>query len=428
MKKLALSALVIATAFVGVGSLQAGDKGSAAGGLELSGNVDVVTGWQHDSKNAQGLLNGVNDLDNAGLLGEGQLGDFRGQGAAYRDTFNFYIDQVELDINKTFGENIRIRADLDFGRANSGSQRVTGANNFNLEQGYVTANIPVGNGLEFLVGRFNIPLGLEAVDRANNIALSYTNLYRFLRPHNTTGMKLYYAFNDLFDWHIYAVNNLYDGISLTGTSGIGSIGVTDTPIPSWGTRFGFTWGEKGKESTVGLSYAGGPEGGVYGINAMRHFTNIADLDFSIHATDNFIIAGEGIFRQDNLGGACLPGGFNQPAVGTAIPVQNCRGFGGNLLLAYNFSETWGMYFRYDYLYDRSGNYINPANYAATTTAGKRQIHDFSLGASYQITEGAKLKMEYRLDMGLIPANGLAAGAGGAKSWNNAFALEFAYNF
>ncbi len=428
MKKLALSALVLATAFVGAGTLQAADKGSAAGGLELSGNVDVVTGWQHDSQNSQGLLNGVNDSDNAAFLGEGQLGDFRGQGAAYRDTFNFYVDQVELDINKTFGENIRIRADLDFGRSLSGSQRVTGGSNFNLEQGYVTANIPVGNGLEILFGRFNIPLGLEAVDRANNITLSYSNLYRFVRPHNVTGAKFYYAFNDLFDWHVYAVNNLYDTINVGGAVSPLGIPLVDTPIPSWGTRFGFTWGEKGKESTLGLSYAGGPEGAVYGINAMRHFTNIADLDFSIHVTDNFIIAGEGIWRQDNLGGACNVGGFNQPVAGTAIPNQNCRAFGGNLLLAYNFSETWGMYFRYDYLYDRSGNYINPANYSATTTTGKRQIHDFSLGASYQITEGAKMKMEYRLDMGLIPANGLAAGAGSAKAWNNAFALEFAYNF
>ncbi len=405
MKKLALSALVIATAFMGVGSLQAADKGSAAGGLELSGNVDVVTGWQHDSKNSLGGVDGVNDVDNAGLLGAGQLGDFRGPSAPYRDTFNFYIDQVELDINKTFGENIRIRADLDFGRALSGSIRTTGANNFNLEQGYVTANIPVGNGLEVLAGRFNIPLGLEAVDRANNIALSYTNLYRYVRPHNVTGMKLYYAFNDLFDWHIYAVNNLYD------TTNIGIGGVTnDTPIPSFGTRFGFTWGEKGKESTLGLSYAGGPEGAVAGINAMRHFTNIADLDFSIHATDNFIIAGEGIFRQDNTLGAC-PGPKGTP---------NCRTYGGDLMLAYNFSETWGMFFRYDYLYDKK------AGAAGFYTGVPQQIHDFALGASYQITEGAKLKMEYRLDMNLYPA-GLVAPTT-AKGWNNSFALEFAYNF
>src|SRR5262245_10040830 len=120
MKKHKLLALAAVAALLSASPLQAKDKKSAAGGLELSGNVDVVTGWQHDTSNSQslgGFL--VNDVDNLGV-GEGQLGDLRGLGAPNHDTFNFYIDQVELDFNKTFGENIRIRADLDFGRALSG--------------------------------------------------------------------------------------------------------------------------------------------------------------------------------------------------------------------------------------------------------------------------------------------------------------------
>jgi hypothetical protein len=408
MKKHKLLALAAVAALLSAAPLQAKEKTSAAGGLEVSGNVDVVTGWQHDNSHSQSLGGFVvNDVDNLGV-GEGQLGDLRGLGAPNHDTFNFYLDQVELDLNKTFGENIRIRADLDFGRALSGSGRTTAGTNFNLEQGYVTANIPIGNGLEFLIGRFNTPIGLESVDRPDNIALSFSNMYRFLRPHNTTGVKLYYAFNDLFDWHIYVVNNLYDTIVSVGNPFTATpipAGVNDTPIPSFGTRFGFTWGQKGKENVVGLSFAGGPEGVVFGRNQMKHFTAIGDLDFSFHVTDNFIIAGEGLYRKDNAGGAC----FN------AVGGPNCSGFAGQLLLAYNFNETWGGYFRYDYLNDRNGNYTVPV------AAPGMQIHDFSLGASYQITDGAKLKMEYRFDLGLPRG-------GGGKSQNHGFALEFAYNF
>lgn len=403
MKKIGLIALLAALALASAGTLQAKDKG-AAGGLEISGNVDVVTGWQHDSANAGGISNTVNDADNNLTQGEGQLGDLRGIGTPNSDSFNFYIDQVELDLNKTFGENIRIRADLDFGRGLSGTLRTTGGANFNLEQGYVTANIPIGNGLEFLIGRFNTPIGLESVDRNENIALSFSNLYRFLRPHNTTGMKLYYAFNDLFDWHIYAVNNLGDLIVPNGGAGF-----TDTPIPSYGTRFGFTWGEKGKENVIGLSYAGGPEAAMRGANLMRHFTHIGDLDFSFHVTDAFIIAGEGMYRQDNSAGAC-PVGLTAAA---AFAGSNCRAFSGTLTFAYNFNETWGGWFRYGYLHDLQGNYTN----------FDQQIHDFTLGAAYQITEGAKLKMEYRLDLALLSNLN-----GGGKAYNNAFALEFAYNF
>jgi putative OmpL-like beta-barrel porin-2 len=395
MKKRGLLALAAAVALLSASALQAAEKKSAAGGLELSGNADVVTGWQHDTSNAGGAISGVNAADDAGS-GEGQLGDFRGVGAPHRDTFNFYIDQVELDINKTFGENIRIRADLDFGRLLSGSGRNTAGTNFQLEQGYITANIPIGNGVEFLAGRFNTPIGLEAVDRADNIALSFTNIYRFLRPHNTTGVKVYYAFNDRFDWHLYVVNNLFDTIG------------NDTPIPSYGTRLGFTWGEKGKESVVGFSYAGGPEAAVIGNNQMAHLTHIGDIDFSFHLTDALLLAGEGIYRQDNNGGAC-PTTAVAAAPGNAG--KNCKAFGGDLVLAYNFNETWGGWFRYEYMHDFQGNY----------TAIDEQIHDFSLGASYQITEGAKLKMEYRLDLAL-PAGPVST------ALNHGFALEFAYNF
>jgi|GEM_PF-655840 len=441
MKKHKLWALVAVAALLGAGTLQAAEKKSAAGGLELSGNVDVVTGFQYDNANslqlgygqttAAGALtpNVVNDADNVGV-GEGQLGDLRGKGAPSHKTFNFYIDQVELDINKTFGENIRIRADLDFGRGLSGSLRTTGlGSNFLLEQGYVTANIPIGNGLEFLIGRFNTPIGLEAVDRADNIALSYTNIYRWLRPHNTTGAKIYYAFNDLFDWHVYAVNNLYDSIGSVTGAAIAPLNQTtnDTAVPSWGTRFGFTWGEKGKENVVGLSYAGGPEGianniTVAGVNfaatSKTHFTQMADLDFSFHVTDSFIIAGEGIIRMDAANGGL-------GACTTSAPT-NCKAFAGDLLFAYNFNETWGMYFRYEYFADRQGNYTlayaKVANLAAGggAVAANYQMHDFSLGTTYQITDGAKMTAEYRFDLGVPVAGG--------KPQNQAFALEFAYNF
>lgn len=427
MKKLGLVALVATLVLSSAVSLKAADKKGSPGGLELSGNVDVVTGWQHDSKNADtfvgtngtnAIVSTINDADNTGLLGEGQLGDFRGLGSPRRDTFNFYLDQVELDLNKTFGENIRLRADLDFGRFLSGSQRVTGNNNFLLEQGYVTANIPLGNGVEFLIGRYNVPLGLESVDRAENITLSYTNLYRFIRPHNVTGAKIYYAFSDVFDLHIGVVNNLYDQIFGTPAGSAGNNFRNDTPVPSYHARFGFTWGEKGKEHVVGLSYAGGPEGVVPHLvggtlvsqNLERHFTHIADIDYSFHVTDAFVIAGEAIYRQDNKnGGACNS------------LTKNCKSWAAQATFAYNFNETWNGYFRYEYLHDFQGNYTNV----------DQQIHAFSLGAGYQIADGAKMKLEYQLDLGL-PARNIAKQTAystyGRTYWNNAFALEFAYNF
>jgi putative OmpL-like beta-barrel porin-2 len=417
MKKLGIFALAAALAsFTAIGSSRAAE--SAAGGLEFSGNVDVVTGWQHDDggtydplgscPNGLGGL-GCNAIDTAGS-GSGQLGDFRGLATPNRDTFNFYLDQVELDLQKTFGENIRLRADLDFGRFLSGSFNTTASglnptSAFNLEQGYVTANIPVGNGMEFLIGRFNAPIGLESVDRPDNITLSFSDIYRYVRPHNVTGAKIYYAFNNWFDWSVYLVNNLSDSISFAAG--------TDSAIPSWGTRFGFTWGAEGQKSTLGLSYAGGPEQN----NNNAHLTHILDLDFLLHVTKNFRIGGEGIYRQDNVV-AALEG-----------LTPNSKAIGGQLVLAYAPSETWDFFFRYDYLHD-----INPT---AAYTGVDQQINAFSVGTTYQITDGAKMKLEYRLDLHNYATNqGLpgilavppAVTLADTSSIQNAFSAEFAYNF
>lgn len=385
---------------------------SVAGGLEFSGHIDVVTGWQHDDASTSdfgscsfgpGIL-GCNDIDSAGS-GYGELGDFRGLGTPSRDTFSFYVDEVELDVQKSFGENIRIRADLDFGRFLSGTPNQGGAN-FIIEQGYVTFNLPIGNGAEFLVGRFNAPIGYESVDRIDNTTISFSNIFRYVRPHNLTGAKLYYAFNEWFDWSLYVVNSLQDVFSFTAG--------TDSAIPSYGTRFGFTFGEEGQESTIGLSYAGGPE--AFGHNA--HLTHIFDLDFMVRVTESFTLAGEAIYRQDNTGFTA--------ANGLVFGPPNSKVFGGNLLFAFAPSETWDFWFRYGYIHD-----FNPTG---AYTGLDQQINTFTVGAAYQITDDAKFKIEYRLDWRHYSAASAAAAApitganGGQNSLSHGVAGEFAYEF
>jgi len=395
MKKVGLVALMAATTLMGVGVVQA-EKGSksAAGGLEIGGHLDAVVGWQHDGKNARGGLNTVNDADTSGRVGFGQLGDFRGAASAKHDTFNFYLDSAEIDLAKSFGENIRIRADLDLGRTLSGT-----LNALNVEQAYATFNIPAGNGIEVAVGRFNLPIGIESVDRPDNVALSFSNIYRFVRPHSGTGAKLYYAFSDNVDLQIYAVNNLTDRIT-NGT-------VTDTAVPSAGARLGFNWGSEGKKSTLGISGFWGPEGIAAGVSTNRHYTFGGDIDFTWNITDKFMLGLEGIYRQDNRGGAC------SPVASAQNTGKNCKAYAGQALLDYAFKDNLDGYLRYDYLHDIHGNY----------TGFDSQSHVFALGGGYQITDGVKVKAEYRLDMTLP-----AAVHGTAKGISHGFALEFAYRF
>jgi hypothetical protein len=411
MKKLTIAIALLAMSL----GLQARAEESKAGGLEFSGFVDTVVGWQHDD---------AASFSPPGFPGSGQLGDFRGPNAPTRDTFNFYIDSIELDLNKSLGDRLRIRVDLDFGRVLSGSSRVTESppvfvnfgnpfpNNFNLEQGYLTLGIP-GNG-ELLFGRFNAPIGYYVVDRLDNPTISFSNIYNFVTPTNITGMKAYWAFGEHYDLNVYLVNQLSDCLFTTGClSGPSIPGVSgDSAVPSWGMRFGFTWGEEGKKSTLGISYAGGPE--QPGHN--KFLTNIIDLDFAIKATENLLIAGEGIYYQQNLSPQ------QRAILGATAP--NNKFAGGLLVLDYGLSDIWDLFFSYGYVNDFQG----------ALTGLDQQIHNFVLGAGYQITDGAKLKLEFRTDLHLYSAAAAALGAstfgtnGDDTALSYGLAAEFAYRF
>jgi len=183
MKKLFIAILAIGLfAFIAT-SVDAQEK-YVAGGFEMAGHVMAGGGYQHHNNKANTYFTTDGDVGyDSGVMGK-YLGTAPNNSS---DHWNFFIDEVELDIMKSFGENVRLRADLDFGRVAS-SGRNSAA--FVLEQAYATANIPVGNGIEFLLGRFNTPIGFESVDVIDNDTISKSVLVTGLRPANTTGMKI----------------------------------------------------------------------------------------------------------------------------------------------------------------------------------------------------------------------------------------------
>ncbi|HEX5033275.1 MAG TPA: porin, partial [bacterium] len=261
---------------------------------------------------------------------------------------------------------------------------------------------------EFLIGRFNVPMGYYLVDRADNVTISYSNIYNFVTPTNATGAKMYWAFGDHFDFHLYLVNQLYDCIILGAACLVGPPGSgADSAIPSWGMRMGYNWGEEGKKSTVGLSYAGGPEQA----DNNAHLDHMINADLAWKITENFLLAAEFHYQQRN----------NLPTV--AGP--NAKFIGGLLVIDYALSDVWDLFFSYGYIHDFQGKF----------TGADQQIHNFVIGAGYQITDGAKMKLEYRMDLhhfasttGSQATLVTPAANGDTTSLSHAIAAEFAYNF
>ncbi len=207
MKKLIAMAVAIAVVgFMGVTDVR------AEGDLEVSGHVNIVSGWQRTHGNST-LAPG----QAAGLLNDGLVAP----GPASTDQFHFFVDEVELDLAKQFGENIRLRADLDFTPA--GNRVGPAAGQVGVEQAYITVNVPLGNGAELLFGRFNSGIGLDPIDRNELSTISFSTIHRTLLPHNITGMNFYYGISENWSFDFFVVNDLQDA----------GVGVT-TDIPSLG--------------------------------------------------------------------------------------------------------------------------------------------------------------------------------------------------
>lgn len=355
------------------------------GGFEASGHIFAGAGWQHfDANGGQSIgstaagVASIADINGnyPGIIGGYANTNGRVTGLSQEDMFNFFLDEVELDIAKTFGENIRVRADFGFGSLASYSGprfRALGAN-VDVEQAYATANLALGNGVELLLGRFDSPLGFEQNDVINNNVISRSIIYRAFRPHSHTGFRAFYAFSDSFDWMLWAANNPL-------AHDTGDLVILATDVPSAGTRFNFTWGDEGQESNIALGGAWGQDHA----NRKSAWSFLGDLSFTWWATDNFAIGGEGIWRQVDTTTA---GGLNG------------KYYGGLLDLHYDFSDVWDGTLRYSYGHDVNGlinagvGVVPSVGGAAQSLTGvDQQLHEFALGGSYAISDGAKLKVE-----------------------------------
>lgn len=424
MRKLLIATLVIGMALVCV-NVNAQER-YVGGGFEMAGHIVTGMGYQHQNNKT----NTESENDGDYTTYAGPIGKYLGTAPTTRsDHLSFFVDEIELDVMKSFGENVRLRADIDIARANSAAAIYPA---IVLEQAYATANIPIGNGMEFLLGRFNAPIGFESPDVADNDLISKTSLVRALRPANLTGAKIYYAFSDLVDLHFYAVN------SLTRDS---IVKIND--MPSWGMRLGFNWGDEGMESTVGISGFFGPESRM----SNKHFTFGGDLDFNWWVTESFAMGGEVLFRRDDK---------VTKTTGVALG-SNTEYMAGLLNLHYVFSDVWDGTLRYAF----TKQFDNFSGLAAVGTAGttgypdpflgsglgalmdltgvEQTIHEISLGGSYMIADGARFKLEGRFDIVKpskevqaiinvpISAGGLIGGIGGTQYTYGAV-MAFVYDF
>lgn len=147
----------------------------------ISGYVDVMYSYDFDGTDAQGATVGV------------------GAGAGIGPRFNdFTLAQFKLTLEKPLDKSdwaAGYRVDIVGGQDAPYASANLGAANLTLNQAYVNARIPVGNGLEVKAGKYYVPFGNEVFETPTNFNITRSNLFLYAQPTTLTGIEFHYAWD-----------------------------------------------------------------------------------------------------------------------------------------------------------------------------------------------------------------------------------------
>jgi hypothetical protein len=384
---------------------------TAKPGIVLSGYVDAGYSYNFAGDHAVSTRFGTD-------------GNTTGRGS------NFNLNAFKLALEKPLSTknewSAGFRADLIYGddaQALAGSGTAGSSNSFLLEQAFVQLNAPIGNGVQFKIGKFVTPLGYEVIERPANQNITYGNLFQNMIPLYHTGVLASYKVNDIVDVKGGVVNG-QNNDQQNQFSAFGG-GSTDNGV--------------GLLGTVNVTAPGG--------NA-----NIQNGVFvSLNGANNQIVPGQSnatawvydIWGQwkPKFTGDKLTLGFNGDlgeGTGSTIPGFSTETtFGGAAVYAkYQFTKLFSLATRTDWMHTDNGGKFAPNSIIGTAN----DIYSFTATASFDIWENTLLRAEYRADYGsegLTPASiggdgdaigGTTGGLTSSKGLANLVDLQVVYSF
>jgi hypothetical protein len=346
---------------------------TAQKGIVLSGYVDTsyTYGFTSAADSNSGNENRYRSFDNKG------------------DSFN--VNAFKLALEKSLGDKndyaAGFRADLMYGTDAASLKNASGyssntntnsASEFFLEQAYAQFRVPVGNGLDFKIGKFVTLLGYEVIESPANLNFSRGLLFTNVIPLTHTGVLASYKFNDNWDAQFGVVNG-WNNDSATFNDG-SNHGKAITG------RVNYTFA--GKNANIANSFIYSPQGDS---NAVASYDN-GNKDLWVwdmwaqwapkFANDKLLLAVNTDF-----------GGSSGTSEGTFQSQGDSNIYGVALYEKYQFTKVFSLAFREEYLHanqwtseDNTNQLIAPDVWSFTATAG------------FNIWENLLTRLEYRYDM------------------------------
>lgn len=264
----------------------------------------------------------------------------------------FTVDQVEVDIVHRASEKTSLRADLEW-------LRLGDVHEARIEQAFMTYT--AGPGWDLTFGKFNTPMGLEALDPVDMYQYSHSQVFDFGGPANLTGAAVAKALGRGFDV-IAHMSNGWDADDMAGKN------------VTWGGRFGY--GNAGFGGGV-AALSGKEEEVRLGDDFITPFTRtIFDVDLS-YETGRWLFGGE--YNQGHVDSETATGDEEHKWVGFLVMTH------------ISLADWSGFTFRYDCFDDQDGWYRDPVD------GEYQKVRSFTFCPTFSLDENFGCLVELRIN-------------------------------
>lgn len=284
---------------------------------------------------------------------------------------SFMINNAELVVEKpaTAESRTGFRVDLDFGTdAEVVGSVTTGlgstTNELDIQQAYAEYLAPIGNGLDFKVGKFVTLHGAEVIESKDNWNLSRSFLFGFAIPFTHTGIRASYPWADWLSTTV-GVSNGFDVVDDNNQGKTIEAGATLTPFEH--------------ASLTGTFMTGAEQTGNN--NNQRQ---LIDLVASYQLTD--ALAAKLNFDY----------GWEDDAVAFA---KNASWTGLAGYLRYQLTPKFALAGRAEWLHDADGVRTGLRTGLNGITGTDINLYEYTLTGEYKLNDHLLARLEYRHDQG-----------------------------
>ncbi len=335
------------------------------GGFSMQGYLNMAYGFQHFSNDP--ITEVAGDNSTGGVMGEWlpttNNGTVPNPGESFAQAF---IPFMELDMMKRFGERARLRADLFFGRTNSGSA-IPAAQ---VDHAYLAVTLNEEHNIEVVLGRMGMLAGFEPYEPYFNDTISYSILWRaVISAGSPTGIMISGDVNEDLTLYFYVANGFVNDSIFKGNT-----------LPGFANTIKYTWGSDAKPSALVITPFISPDSGGNSPLSMG-----IDAYTAWWLSERFELGLEGTYQRINAN--ARTGG------------ANTNYFAGLLNLHWEPTPRWYTVLKYCY-----ANQTDVGNGVMNLTGAKQQIHEMSLGFGHYLADTVKFKGEGRFDI-IDPAAG-----------------------